>query len=147
MKKQYNFSKRSLELLYGVHPKLVNFAKELIKISPYDFKIVEGLRTTEIQQEYYSYGRTKFIDKWGNKITKPVTKFDGIKLKSKHQKQITGYSHAFDMCFMGKTIEEIYDVEKFNALIKVARPLLKKYGVKWGGEFKKFVDMPHFELI
>lgn len=38
-------SENSLEKLNGVHPKLVVFMEELIKESPYDFKITCGVRT------------------------------------------------------------------------------------------------------
>ena len=41
----YTLSQTSLNKLKGVHPNLVNFLKELILISPWDFKITAGIRT------------------------------------------------------------------------------------------------------
>lgn len=147
MKKEFCFSKKSKEKLKGVHPVLIKFAEEMIKETPFDFRINEGVRTLETQQEYYTWGRTKFITTWGEKINRPVTSLDGVNRKSKHQIQKDGYAHAFDIAFLGKTQADVYDMKKFKALIKVVRPLLKKYGVKWGGDFKSFPDPPHFELM
>ncbi|PID67042.1 MAG: endolysin [Fusobacteriales bacterium] len=141
------YSESSREKLKGVHPQLVDFFEELIKIAPHDFKITEGVRTLEKQQEYYSWGRTIFETPWGTKLTKPVTKIDGIRYKSKHQIQADGYSHAVDIAFVGNNQAECYDVNKFKTLRKVAEPLMNKYGVFWGGNWKKFIDMPHWQLI
>ena len=142
----YRFSNRSLEKLKGVHPRLVEFFQELIKIADDDFSIVEGVRTLETQQEYYSWGRTKFVNKWGEKVTKPVTQIDGIVKKSKHQIQVDGYSHAVDIAFVGRSKEERYDLNKFKRLREKAGPLMQKYGVAWGGDWKSFKDYPHWEL-
>lgn len=142
----YYFSENSKKKLKGVHPRLVEFAKELISLSPYDFRIVEGVRTLETQKKYYTWGRTVFLNDWGQKITKPVTGCDGIKHLSQHQIQSDGYSHAFDIAFTGKTQAEVYDIKKFTALAKVARPLMKKYGIDWGGDWIKYRDRPHWQL-
>ena len=40
-------SENSLEKLNGVHPNVVNFIKELIKESQYDFKVTCGVRTAQ----------------------------------------------------------------------------------------------------
>lgn len=142
----YYFSRKSLEKLKGVHPSLVEFAKELILVSPYDFRIIEGVRTLETQKKYYTWGRTVFTNDWGQKVTKPITGCDGIKHLSQHQIQRDGYSHAFDIAFIGKTQSEAYDLKKFEALSKVARPLMKKYDVQWGGDWQKYQDRPHWQL-
>lgn len=142
----FKYSKNSLEKLEGLHPKLKEFAMELIKISPYDFRINEGIRTLKKQHEYYTWGRSVFKTSWGEDITKPVTSIDGVRKKSKHQIQADGYGWAFDIAFMGKNQAETYSVVKFKALIEKARPLMEKYKIRWGGDFKNIVDMPHFEL-
>ena len=41
----YTLSQTSLNKLKGVHPNLVNFLKELILISPWDFKITVSRKT------------------------------------------------------------------------------------------------------
>ena len=66
----FKFSKRSLERLNTADPQLQLLAHEVLKISPYDFAITEGLRTLEKQQEYFRKG---------------ASKCDGVKNKSKHQ--------------------------------------------------------------
>ena len=53
----YTFSQTSLNKLKGVHPNLVNFLKELILISPWDFKITAGVRTAAEQNLEYQKGR------------------------------------------------------------------------------------------
>jgi len=85
-------SENSLEKLNGVHPKLVVFMEELIKESPYDFKITCGVRTAEEQNREYQKGRTLLYDGKGNKLSK-VSWCDGYKLKSKHQVKVDGYSY------------------------------------------------------
>ena len=54
----YILSQTSLDKLNGVHPNLVNFMTELIKISPWNFKITAGVRTAEEQNKLYQQGRT-----------------------------------------------------------------------------------------
>ena len=50
----FKFSKKSLKKLEGLHPNLQKFFKELIKISPYDFSITQGVRTAEEQNKFTS---------------------------------------------------------------------------------------------
>ena len=52
-------SQKSLEKLNGVHINLVNFFKELILISPWDFKITAGVRTAAEQNLEYQKGELK----------------------------------------------------------------------------------------
>ena len=82
-------SQKSLEKLNGVHINLVNFFKELILVSPWDFKITAGVRTAEEQNKLYQQGRTVKGIK--------VTKVDGYKLKSNHQIKADGYGYAVDI--------------------------------------------------
>lgn len=142
----FKFGKLSLERLKFVHPRLIDFVTELLAISPYDITITEGLRTVETQQEYYSYGRTKFINKWGEKVG-VVTCCDGIIRKSQHQKHNDGYSHAIDFAFVSDKKGVLdYSSDKYKEIRKLADPLMKKYGIEWGGEWIKFKDNPHWQL-
>ena len=43
----YTLSQSSLEKMIGVHSNVVNFIKELIKETPFDFKVTCGVRTAE----------------------------------------------------------------------------------------------------
>lgn len=141
----FKFSRNSIKKMEGVHPRLVSFFKELIMIAEDDFKIVEGVRTLETQQKYYTYGRTNFVNEWGEKVS-VITKIDGITKKSKHQIQEDGFGHAIDIAFTGKNKAERYDIEKFNKLRKKAEPLLQKYRITWGGDWNNFKDRPHFQI-
>ncbi|EJG08408.1 hypothetical protein A447_09299, partial [Fusobacterium vincentii ATCC 51190] len=81
----YTLSQTSLDKLKGVHPNLVNFFKELILVSPWDFKITAGVRTAAEQNSEYQKGRTSSGIK--------VTKVDGYKQKSNHQTKFDGLGY------------------------------------------------------
>lgn len=132
----YKFSKNSLKKLEGLHPQLQNFFKELIKVSPYDFGITHGVRTAEEQNKLYQQGRTV--------PGKIVTNCDGYKLKSNHQAKTDGFGYAGDIAILINnkiTWEEKYYKELANS----ARDLMQKYNIEWGGDWKNFKDLPHFE--
>ena len=152
-------SENSLEKLNGVHPKLVVFMEELIKESPYDFKITCGVRTAEEQNREYQKGRTLLYDGKGNKLSK-VSWCDGYKLKSKHQVKADGYGYAVDIAVLEKekytdkkTGEEKektvarWDYKYYKAIYDIAKSkgLIDKYGIVWGGNWKQ-KDLVHFQL-
>ena len=97
----FSLSNSSLEKMNGVHPNVVNFMKELIKESPYDFKITCGVRTAEEQNHEYQKGRTILFDENGKKQSK-VSWCDGYNLKSKHQVKVDGYGYAVDIAVLEK---------------------------------------------
>ena len=159
----YTLSETSLKMLKGVHPNLVNFMTELIKISPWNFKITAGVRTAEEQNRLYQKGRTAHGAK--------VTNVDGYKLKSNHQIKFDGLGYAADIGVLvtekviekvkenGKEVEK--EIEKtvykgtwrdfhyyqdiYNAAKKAG--LLEKYGIEWGGNcWKTFKDAPHWQI-
>ena len=140
-------SENSLEKLNGVHPKLVVFMEELIKESPYDFKITCGVRTAEEQNREYQKGRTVLYDSNGNKQPK-VSWCDGYKLKSKHQVKVDGYGYAVDIAVLEKekTVAR-WDYKYYKAIYDVAKNkgLIDKYGIVWGGNWKQ-KDSVHFQL-
>lgn len=132
----YKFSKNSLKKLEGLHPQLQKFFHELIKISPYDFSITQGVRTTEEQNKLYQQGRTA--------PGKIVTNCDGYKSKSNHQVKPDGFGYAGDIAVLMNnkvTWEERY----YKEIAMTARILMQKYNVEWGGDWKNFKDLPHFE--
>jgi peptidoglycan L-alanyl-D-glutamate endopeptidase CwlK len=87
-------------------------------------------RTVEEQAELYAQGRTKK----GKIVTQ-------LKMGSKHN-----YfpSHAFDIGFIRKDRALDWSAQNF----KLFAGILKKNSpeVKWGGNWKKFQDLPHFEI-
>ncbi|MFR4520715.1 MAG: M15 family metallopeptidase [Fusobacterium sp.] len=132
----FKFSKKSLKKLEGLHPNLQNFFMELIKISPYDFSITQGIRTAEEQNKLYQQGRTM--------PGKIVTNCDGYKLKSNHQTKSDGLGHAGDIAVLVNN--KITWEEKYYKEVAIsARILMQKYNIKWGGDWKNFKDLPHFE--
>lgn len=132
----FKFSKNSLKKLERLHPNLQNFFMELIKISPYDFSITQGVRTAEEQNKLYQQGRTV--------PGKIVTNCDGYKIKSNHQTKDDGLGHAGDIAVLVNnkiTWEEKY----YKEVAMSARILMQKYNIEWGGDWKNFKDLPHFE--
>lgn len=134
----YKFSNRSLEKLKGLHPRLIEFAHELLKKSRYDFTITAGKRTAEEQNLLYQKGRTMP----GN----IVTNCDGYKYKSNHQIKNDGYGHAFDIAVLINN-KITWDPKYYIEVGKAAEQLMKDYEIEWGGNWKSFKDYPHFELI
>ena len=156
-------SETSLKMLKGVHPNLVNFLTELIKISPWNFKITAGVRTAEEQNRLYQKGRTAPGAK--------VTNVDGHKLKSNHQVKFNGLGYAADIGVLvkekvnvsvmenGKKVEKIIEKDVYKGtwrdfhfyqdIYNTAKKagLLEKYGIEWGGNcWRTFKDAPHWQI-
>lgn len=132
----FKFSKNSLKKLERLHPNLQNFFMELIKISPYDFSITQGVRIAEEQNKLYQQGRTT--------PGKIVTNCDGYKIKSNHQTKDDGLGHAGDIAVLVNN--KITWEEKYYKEVAIsARILMQKYNIEWGGDWKSFKDLPHFE--
>lgn len=139
----YTLSETSLKMLKGVHPNLVNFMTELIKISPWDFKITAGVRTAAEQNLEYQKGRTAPGSK--------VTKADGYKLKSNHQIKFDGLGYAADIGVIvnGEYKGNWKDFHYYQDIYNIAKKagLLEKYGIEWGGNcWKTFKDGPHWQI-
>lgn len=151
-KKKYVLSEASIEKMKGVHPKLIELMKKAISDSPYDFKIIQGLRTAAYQNELYQQGRTK--------PGKIVTKLDGYNKKSNHQAKADGYGHAVDIAVCGHydqngnyvkytTDAEMFDNKKLVEISGHVKAVAKEMGMEivWGGDWKTLYDTPHYELI
>jgi peptidoglycan L-alanyl-D-glutamate endopeptidase CwlK len=132
----FKFSQSSLNKLSTVSPILQLLANEVIKITPIDFAITCGLRTTEEQIKLFKDGKSKC---------------DGINTPSKHQ---TG--DAIDIC---PVINDKLDYTAENDLYFIiglfyakAKELNIKIrvGALWDGESIKenrWVDGYHIELV
>src|SRR5690606_32932327 len=57
----YALSKRSLARLEGVHPRLVALVQEAIALSPVDFMVTEGLRTSQRQAALVRAGASRTL--------------------------------------------------------------------------------------
>ena len=151
-KKKYVLSDASIEKMKGVHPKLIELMKKAISNSPYDFKIIQGLRTAEYQNSLYQQGRTR--------PGKIVTKLDGYNKKSNHQAKADGYGHAVDIAVCGyydgngnyvksTTDAEMFDNKKLVEISRHVKAVAKEMGMEivWGGDWKTLYDTPHYELV
>ena len=116
---------------------------ELIKISPWNFKITAGVRTAEEQNRLYQKGRTAPGAK--------VTNVDGHKLKSNHQIKFDGLGYAADIGVIvnGEYKGNWKDFHYYQDIYNIAKKagLLEKYGIEWGGNcWKTFKDGPHWQI-
>jgi peptidoglycan L-alanyl-D-glutamate endopeptidase CwlK len=111
-------NERSLKNLEGVHPDLVAVVTHAAMREP--FLVTEGCRTLERQQSLVTAGKSKTLN-------------------SRH---LTG--HAVDLC----DPDGCYDLADMRAIAKAMKASAIELDVplEWGGDWKKFVDTPHFQL-
>ncbi len=125
----YKLSSKSKERLEGVDERLIKVIDLALTITNIDFGIPGdgGLRTAERQKELFD---------------KKVSKCDGYINKSYHQ---TG--KAFDVYAYvdGAASWDRYHLTQVAAAMLQAAGMLG-YSLKWGGLWKSFKDMPHFEI-
>ncbi len=126
----YKLSKRSYERLNGVDAILIAIVTEAIKESPYDFGIPRsgGKRTEEEQYKLFLKGRSKA---------------DGFKKKSYHQsgKAFDVFAYVDDAASWDK--EHLKPIAEH--IIKVAKEDFD-IDLEWGGNWRSFKDMPHFQI-
>ena len=123
------FSKRSLERMEGIDQRLIDIMNLAISITKVDFGIPAdgGIRTSERQHQL-------FLEK--------MSKADGYTKKSYHQ---TGLACDIYAYVDGKASWEEEHLAKVACAILQAASQLG-YKLKWGGLFRSFKDMPHFEI-
>jgi peptidoglycan L-alanyl-D-glutamate endopeptidase CwlK len=98
-------------------------------------RISQGLRTDNEQNELYNQGRTKA----GKKVT-----------NAKGGQSIHNYGLAVDIVLIidGKTASWVtakdWDNDKVADWYECVK-IFAKYGWDWGGNWKTFKDLPHFE--
>lgn len=98
-------------------------------------RITQGLRSFKEQDELYAIGRTKP----GKKVT-----------NAKAGQSIHNYGLAVDICLIinGKTASwdtvKDWDNDKVADWYECVK-IFAKYGWDWGGNWKTFKDLPHFE--
>lgn len=112
----------SLARLAGVHPDLVRVVKRAIALTPVDFRVTEGLRSSERQRELVKAGASKTMN-------------------SRH---LTG--HAVDVvALVGGKVR--WDWPLYDRIAKAFKAAAKAEGVplEWGGDWK-MRDGPHFQL-
>jgi len=129
---KYKLSKRSEARLIGIEPVLIDIIKEALadENCPHDFGIPRegGLRSAEDQHILFLKG---------------ASKCDGYEKKSYHQ---TG--KAFDI-FGYVNGKATWNVLILTDIARHIQAVAKnKFNVKlyWGGDWRSFKDLPHFEI-
>lgn len=132
----FQLSKRSESRLVGVHPDLVRVVRGAILHSAIDFSVVDGVRSLDLQRQYFRTGKSKTM-------------------KSRHLVRHPGdYSHAVDLMPYGDfdgdgDKEGSWEREHFYPIVDAMRASAAAAGIliQWGGDcFPGFVDMPHWQL-
>ena len=120
----FKLGTKSLKELEGVHPSLVAVVKRAIQTTTQDFTVFDGLRTIEEQKEHVRKGNSKTMN-------------------SKH---LTG--RAVDLVPWINNGPRWEPLSAFPPIAAAMKQAAKELGVPivWGGDWKTFVDMPHYEL-
>jgi len=117
------YSPRSLRNLKGIHPDLRRVIDRALQDSPYDFTVIEGLRTMQRQRELVATGASQTMN-------------------SRH---LTG--HAVDLLPIGPN-GPAFDWPLYDRLGPAVKAAADTEGVEitWGGDWTSFRDGPHFQL-
>jgi len=125
----FKLSNNSINNMKGVDNRLIDVAEVAIKLSNIDFGIPStgGLRTTEDQAKLFADG---------------VSKADGVNDKSYHQsgKALDVYAYVDGKASWDKLHLALVATAMLQASAQLG------YELKWGGLWKSWQDMPHFEL-
>jgi peptidoglycan L-alanyl-D-glutamate endopeptidase CwlK len=98
-------------------------------------RVTQALRTFKEQDDLYAIGRTKL----GKKVT-----------NARGGQSIHNYGFAVDICLVidGKTASwdtvKDWDNDQIADWYECVK-IFAKYGWDWGGNWKKFKDLPHFD--
>ncbi|EPS8492906.1 M15 family metallopeptidase [Yersinia enterocolitica] len=123
-KPQFRFGQISEHNLRGIHPDLVLIVRRALTLSTVDFRVIEGVRTSERQRQLVRNGRSKTLN-------------------SRH---LTG--HAVDLAPMVNNQIPWEDWSAFHLVAKAMKQAAQEMELplQWGGDWKTFKDGPHFEL-
>jgi len=133
-----NITQQRIQKLHpSVRDEVTNIIKEcdLALTGKAKIRITQGLRSFKEQDELYAIGRTKS----GKKVT-----------NAKGGQSIHNYGLAVDICLIidGKTASwdtvKDWDNDKVADWYECVK-IFAKYGWDWGGNWKTFKDLPHFE--
>ena len=125
----YDVDKEGNVDLQQVNPALSVKMNQLVdecKKEGIDIRVTADLRSVDEQNNLYNSGREN-----DGLI---VTNAKGEDYGSSHQ-----WGVAFDVAIQG---DDPYNKEKLERVGEIGKSL----GLEWGGDFKEFPDMPHFEL-
>ena len=121
----HKLTDRDIKRLEGVDADLVKVVKRAIELSPFDFMVVEGMRTLDTQKKYLAQGKT-------------------TTMKSRHL-----IGQAVDLAPLENgAIDWSNSKGQFDAVAVAMKKAAKELGVTltWGGDWKTFIDKPHFQI-
>lgn len=130
-------TKRDEQRLATVHPVLAELVRQSERWVP--LMVVEGARSLAKQKEYFAKGKSRTMNsrhlpKAAAGVPEPV-------------------SHAVDLAPLvdldrDGDLDLSWNAADFKPLAAIMKDEARKAGVAivWGGDWKGFVDMPHFEL-
>lgn len=123
MAKAWKLSARDMTRLNGVNPAIVRVLTRAADDGAPQFAVIEGLRTIARQKELVARGASKTM-------------------KSRH---IHGFAVDIAPIIGGKVS---WDWPAFYPLARAikAAALAEKVNLTWGGDWRSFVDGPHWEL-
>jgi peptidoglycan L-alanyl-D-glutamate endopeptidase CwlK len=118
---KFILGKRSTDNLKGVNEDLVRVVKRALELSSVDFTVIEGLRTKERQAELLKQGFTRTMN-------------------SRH--------------IIGQAVDIVplpvdwNNPKPFGVVAEAMKKAAAELGVKitWGGDWKSFVDLPHYQI-
>ncbi|WP_419869150.1 M15 family metallopeptidase [Chryseobacterium sp. CT-SW4] len=131
----------TLQRIEKLHPIVREEVKKIIKecdealTGPAKVRITQGLRSFEEQEKLYAIGRITH----GKKVT-----------NAKAGQSIHNYGFAVDICLIinGKTAswdtKKDWDNDQTADWYECVK-IFARHGWDWGGNWKTFKDMPHFE--
>lgn len=118
---EFRLSKKSLKKLEGVHTDLVRVVARAIDLTECDFSVHEGLRNIARQKDLVARGKSTTMN-------------------SRH---LTG--EAVDLWIYPL---DWSDTPRWKKVAEAMKHAAVDLGVEiqWGGDWRTFVDMPHFQL-
>ena len=119
----YHLSNRSMKEIIGVHPILAFAATEAIRITKQDFMILDGVRTIEEQEKLVARGASKTMNSyhlWGLALDL-VAYVDG--------KPNWEHKYSKEIAIAMKHVIHVHNLP-----------------IDWGGDWRSFIDMPHWQL-
>ena len=134
----HHWGEKSRARMIGVSPALVICATGVLKQCRFDLTIphMGGIRTVADQQELWKKGRTA--------PGKIVTHVDGRKKKSKHQ---SGLALDIVPWINGRPRWDLsHGAYEHIAELMIREGEMMGITITWGGHWKKFTDLPHYEI-
>ena len=120
-----------------LHPDMVPYAREFVnqaEIAGYKLRVTSTLRTFAEQSALYKKGRPEL----GGSSS------DGTVTNAKAGSSYHNYGLAMDAVEVDPIYgySKGYDTDRWDKIAKIG----KGVGLEWGGDWKSFVDKPHFQL-